>query len=859
MKYTVIILLLLSIVSFAVSQQKANEKIVVELKPLRMDPKEILIILKDTVAYIPAAESFNYLGIKADYDTVKQELKGFFLSPDTSYKIDVNAGTAQIQKRTLQLTPQDYVAEQRELYLRIGFVNDLFGLDFRYSSRRVSVELRNTLNLPGYRTLVRKRRREREAAAKKALPEPGYYLGRTPTFLGAGRLDWTAQSQIAKSKVQFSSYNVSLGLQALGGDLTMRLIGSYQPRFTRNDLREQLRYPFLGNNELQQVIFGDIITSGLAPRSMFGAEVTNRPLALRYSYSREVFRGTFDPNVDVQVTNVASGIQYFQTNGEGGYQFEFPELYGQGDLEIRAFDQWGQEHVLRYRMNIPQTLVPAGEVQYSLSAGRIRPPSNMYVSSNSVDWGISSALTVGTIIDYYNADVAREKIYTGITATSRLAQGLIFDGVVAPNAFGRAGLNWIFYSTAQFSLTGTKFSHNQFFNPSNLDNQMTLSFRLPVNFNSTHISYDFFLEQSIYQLYKDRTIQVAANGAFGILYPTISAQAIWRTDYNTDQTDLTALSSTSSFNMNLPPGIIFQPAMTYDHILHRVEAVRAILSRRFPNSIRVAISYNRFPQLSSYNFGVTLEYYFPFLRAEAGTFTSGAGQYQYSGFGSGSVTFDPRVPMMYFDNRTNFVGFGGAVVRPFVDENGNGVRDKGEQLIDKARIFFGNVTRGTRPIGSPADKLTLTRLPYYEEFDVYLDPQSLDNPIWVPMYSTTRLLSEPNYVRQIDIPVVYGGFVRGTVMITNGATRPAETIQLLLKSTDGAEGGRLKVSRTTSTFSTGEFEFAGVPPGKYRIELVDTQLSQMGFVGEPANREVEVTMKKEGDVVENVNFTIKRR
>jgi hypothetical protein len=733
-------------------------------------------------------------------------------------------------------------------------------LDFRYNPRRVSIELRNTLNLPGFHALLRRRRREREAALRRVLPEPGSYLGRTPTILGAGRIDWIAQTQVALSRIQYSRYDVSMGLQAAGGDLTMRLIGSYQPRLSQNNLREQLRYPFLGNNTLSQIVLGDIITDGLAPRSVVGAEVTNRPLALRYSYSKEVYQGNLDPGMDVQVTTNATGVQFLQTGGDGQYQFEFPELYGQGDLEIRAYDPWGQEHVLRYRMNVPQTMIPAGEVQYSLSAGRIRPPSNMYLSSNSVDWGVSSNLTIGTMLDYYDVDVAREKFYPAITATSRLAYGFVFNGVISPNAYGRAALNWIFASTAQVSLSGTKFARNPFFNPAAVDNEMSLTVRLPFDYNTTHLFYDIFADQAIYSLYRDRTLQLAFTAAMGIFNPTISAQGIWRTHYDAnDGTDLTGLSSTTSFNVNLPPGVIFQSALTYDHILHRVESVRAILSRRLPNSIRLALTYNRFPALDSYNLGLTVEYYFPFMRAVAGAFTSGTGQYQYSGFGNGSISFDPRVPVVYFENRTNFVGYGRFVVHPFLDENGNGVRDKGEQSIDKARIYFSNATRRTRPIGSPLDKLSFNHLPYYEEYDVYLDPQSLDNPILVPLYSTTRLLSEPNYVRQIDIPVVYGGFVRGSVVISEATKRPAESIQLKLTLLANHDIAKMKPTRTTSTFSTGEFEFSGVPPGKYRIELIGAQLDQLGYAGEPLSREFDVTMKQDGDVVDKLDFTLKKR
>lgn len=48
------------------------------------------------------------------------------------------------------------------------------------------------------------------------------------------------------------------------------------------------------------------------------------------------------------------------------YQFNLPIIYGEGNMEIHAYDPWGQERVLRYRLNVPRTLLPPGDIEYSL-------------------------------------------------------------------------------------------------------------------------------------------------------------------------------------------------------------------------------------------------------------------------------------------------------------------------------------------------------------------------------------------------------------------------------------------------------------------------------------------------------------
>jgi hypothetical protein len=146
---------------------------------------------------------------------------------------------------------------------------------------------------------------------------------------------------------------------------------------------------------------------------------------------------------------------------------------------------------------------------------------------------------------------------------------------------------------------------------------------------------------------------------------------------------------------------------------------------------------------------------------------------------------------------------------------------------------------------------TLAALPY-QTYSVYIDRQRLENPLWIPSYNAISVVTEPNYVRSLDFPIVVGGSIRGFVEREIGTGRqPLENITLRLVSiTDGTE-------KSVTTFSSGEYEFVAVRPGKYRLSLVEGELRSRDLRIDIAAREVEIKASADGDIINDFNFVLK--
>lgn len=861
MRYLLVILAGIFIWGFnAFGQPLPDERNVVELRVRGLEKKEVNILVKNNEAYLPVVTVFDFLGIRADYDSTAIKVDGFFKTPDSSYVIDPTAGFAAIDGRSVVMTDQDYAVIGNELLVRMAIINELLGLDITYNPRRLIVEVRRFKDLPAYVEVQRHRRLQQMEKRQNLIPSPDLTLGREVSVLGPERLDWSLTSHFTSSQYTESRYTLALGAQVLGGDGTARLVGLSEPliHLNQNNLQGQVRFPFLDNQVVRQVIVGDYTVMGIQPRTVTGIEITDRPLAQRYFFTREVFRGQFEPNNDVELRGGIAGFQLQQTNDEGMYQFNLPIIYGEGNMEIHAYDPWGQERVLRYRLNVPRTLLPPGEIEYSLSGGRIRPPLNMLTSSGYFNYGVSSQLTVGGRVEYYDLGTPTDKFYTALTGTSLLTRGLAFNAIVAPSAVSQAGFDWLFPNYAEVSITGQKYADNAFFNPTQRNDNVNATVSLPFTWNGSSLAVGLFGEQSTSPGYRDRQFQFSLSGMFSIFSPAYSSSMSWQTDEGTGITSRLTYLSDASLAVYLPAGVVAMAELMYDQLAHQAEDIRVQVFKRLPNSLQIMMMYERLPLFQSYNVGLQIQYYFPSFRIQGNFVSNELKQSAYATMESGSISFDPKFYSLLFENSPSYVGYGGMIVHPFLDANGNGIQDRDEETIDKGRIYFADISRQAMPSNLAPDRLYSDRLPVYEEYDIYLDPQSLDNPIWVPEFSSIRMLSQPNDVKRINIPVVNGGSVHGTVSLADGAIKPLEGITVKITALGNGQGGK-GFSRAMSTFSTGEFQFDLVPPGSYIVELDPNQPQMRGYESQPRNREVAIVAKADGDVVTGVDFVLKAR
>ncbi len=816
---------------------------------------EFDVITVGSRAYIPITTVFKFLRLNIQYTRSQNLVEGFFLRADNPYRLDGAARTAIAGEKSLALTATDFVIRAEDFYLRQELYESLFGLKLRYDPRRLEVMLDTKVPLPVFVERAREAARRRRFTLG-VMPTPDYTLSRGFVPFGFGRLDYGFVTQVSQHGMPRYTYSAHTGSQFLGGDLDTRVNGTVnEPLTFDDDVSARLRYAFLEGSIVRQLVFGDVLAFGLLPTNVFGAEITNRPAPRRYFFATEELEGNV-PGGSVSDLYLGGALIDYQRVDESG-RFSFPSTltYGVSRFNVRNYDSTGIEQRTEYHLIVPPSMIPPGEIQYDIIGGKIRPlKNNEYYGNADVHWGVNSHLTIGAGIDYYSSKrlALTRKLHPMLTATTRITQLLIGDFVFSPTAFSRSQLSLTLPSNAGGTLVYTRYANQPFFNPRKIVEEATAAVSIPSFGEGYRVSLDVIARQTIFTAHRQRVIQPSLSGQVGIFSPRITHRRVYDWRYLPNDPTLEAVT-TLSVGIRAPAQFLFRGTARYYHYDHGFRDVRLELSKRFSREIWLQIFYDRSIIAQTSIAGIQFVYYFPFtlLRTIIGV---GSGGYRASQSVSGSVGYSQETGDFYLDYFSNRVGFGGMVLQPFVDGNANGIQDPGEENITKATIHTRNISGSQYLRYSPNFGFALRHTLPYEEYIISIDQQSLDNPLWVPRYNNFAVISEPNQFRQVQLPIIVGGVVRGKVELqTDGKTLPAEGIGITIQAVDSVSSGT-PFKASTNTFSTGEFEFIAVPPGNYIVVMNERLISDLGYKTSQLSHTIEVQAKPDGDEINDVNF-----
>lgn len=153
--------------------------------------------------------------------------------------------------------------------------------------------------------------------------------------------------------------------------------------------------------------------------------------------------------------------------------------------------------------------------------------------------------------------------------------------------------------------------------------------------------------------------------------------------------------------------------------------------------------------------------------------------------------------------------YGTAVVRAFLDTDGDGKLSRGEKPLPGV-AFFINASIFGKTTGKDGTVL-IDGLTPFQPADVSVAESSLANPLWVPKLVGVRLSPRPGDTPIVDFPIVGTGEISGTLF------EEKEAISGHLELVD--EKGNV-VQKQTAAYD-GFFSFSRVPVGKYSVRLAE--------------------------------------
>lgn len=183
-----------------------------------------------------------------------------------------------------------------------------------------------------------------------------------------------------------------------------------------------------------------------------------------------------------------------------------------------------------------------------------------------------------------------------------------------------------------------------------------------------------------------------------------------------------------------------------------------------------------------------------------------------------------------FDRAISTTGALSAFV--FLDANGDGQFNEGEEPVANALVQAPQA--GLRSNTDEDGYAFFSGVPNLRLTDVFVDPDSLEDPYWIPGYEGASILPRQGSVATIQFPIHMSGEIDGTVYgrRPDGSVEPLRGVRLSLYDPEG------RVAMSVASEPDGFYLLSKVPPGDYYLNIDD--VSGAGDYARPAPRRITV-------------------
>ena len=724
-----------------------------------------------------------------------------------STRVDLSTRVVASGGTSFTVGEDEWLRREREAYLSPAALGRVLGAQVNIDWENVSILIVGPVEFPAVRRAGNEARRQGGGRGAGAPVEPDVAY---PSRSGGWAAGWGRAGTVTNTEFQ-GRLRMDLGVAVSGGALEGGGAALFDTAGIRMaDPRLQYARAFPRARTVRQVRLGDVLSEGLVSRSLFGFTVTNDPLYAPTYFGEALIRPVVPAGWEYEVYQGEQLVGVGTTNTAEPVAAQLG--YGTTPVRIRMLGPAGQERTEELTFLVPALQVPTGEWRYHAGAGACRYTTTCNAFGyGDVRYGVSRSLTVGLGGEHTAHDSGGVARPYGM-----LSYGLRPD--LRMELRMRAG------ALAHGSLYHYD-RHGGWRVSGGWQRQEELaSLADPVWFGEGSAALRGPLPG------RGRTLILQARARSR---PDGHAPA-WQTGVTSGIGRVqVALSYESGFQ---PVDVATVQAHTFlpRHLVRRLRDV----------NVNARVDYGG-STVQNASLGVA-------FRTGAWASVSVAGGWQgATGSPSIALTFITRVPAAYFQanafsesgRRGAFITAGGGVAwgrdgtaatpfetlgragvsgRVFVDEDGDGVMDPGEQPARLVPVVVG----GERAITDREGRYAAWGLPPYAVLPVGIDTLNMATTDLSPGVPESLLRPTPNLYTPVDLPLVrtreaYGrvqwsGPARGLAGITVEARRAGDT-----------------APRRVVTFSDGEFYFPRLPAGTWTLTVAASSLQALGAAPDP--------------------------
>lgn len=815
------------------------EEIPVFLNVQRVGAAELPALIRDDKAWLPVAGLFNFLKIRYEITKERDSIFGTFISPTSKYLIDHKNSRITYNEQRYDLQPSDLINTESGLYLQSDLFGKIFALNCLFNFRNLSVVLSTELELPVLREIRQEQMRSNMNQLTGVFKADTVIRRNYPLFY-FGTADYAALTSAGnKGTPQDARVSLGLGGMVAGGETNVVLNYHNNEGFSGRQQYYLWRYV---DNDLpyaKQFLAGKIqpqsISSVYSP--VIGVQVTNAPTTYRRSFGTYTLSNRTEPNWTVELYVNGILVNYVKADASGFYTFNVPLVYGNTVVKLRFYGPYGEERSTEQNITVPFNFLPKNEFEYTASSGILEDEDRARYARLSTNYGLTRNVTIGGGIEYLSSITSGTKI-PFVNASVRLLPNLLFSGEYDHDVRSKALLTYNLPSGLQVEVNNTWYKKGQtaINNTFREDRKAMISFPL----RGRHISA--YTRLTVEQILLENTGYTLANWMLSAVFGSVSASA---TTYSVFiKGDDPYIYTNYSFSIRPLKNLLVTQQLQYEYLGNNLIGVKTELEKRIFKNGYLNLSYEKNFASDISNTELGIRYDFSFAQTRASVRKSNNVIRSLQGI-SGSLIHDGKSGFTNFNNYTS-VGKGAVLLIPYLDLNGNNRRDRGEPKAQglKVKINGGRLKQSLRDT-----TIQITDLEAYTNYNIELDGSAFERLAWKFPKKNYSVVIDPNFVKNVEIPISVFGEASGRVILKNGEEETGQGNVVLNFYDDRSR----KIAQTVSEVD-GYFSYLGLLPGKYTVSMDSAQLRQTDLKGESPVLSFAIRRSIDGDLVNDLNM-----
>lgn len=811
--------------------------------------------------------------------------EGWFLRENRTFYLDVINGELKISGRKVDYDKNLVELHHEDIYIDSSLLAEWFPLKAEVDLPLSMVKITTLEPLPLEEKLARQAAQSKigQTTNYEEKPLPALDVPYSAFYMPAAdvsmNFDYTKNN--GSSSSTSSSYNVNMSGDMLFMSSNLAFSGNDERAI--NNMRLTLERKSADNDitplNLSEITIGDVYSPSIdlmtSGRSGRGITFSNYPVESVREFDRITLRGDLQTGWEVELYHNDSLIDAITTPDEDN-RYEFKDialLFGPNVLKLVFYGPQGQRHEEIKSYNVGSDAISPGEHYFSVSINQddedIFDGINNYDSSTSDEdkgelrgvieysTGLTTRISAEAALASISIDGKRENLVkTGLLSTffgtlSRINIVKLLDG-------GQA-----FEFSSQFQISEIRFniSHEMYdddfysedvdgnsSNPTESITKLSANGNIPEFSIFPRLSYGFNAEQTQKENgEKDIELQNRLSGTIGRVNFTNNLTATKYVDYSTAQEstlsgdflvntsnlfDIDSLSIRGSLDYELKPDTVFNSvSLTSDYTIDDTTGLRFGITKQLTSDETTTFTAGINKDFPAFALSTDSSY------ADDGDFSVGVSvSFSVDTVGNGDA------PSIY---REKISDNGTILSRVFLDNNGDGIFNEGDEPIENAALKLGR--RASSETTDEHGFVKVSSLSTYKGINVALDTSSLEDPYWMPTVEGNYIIPRPGSVSRIDFPVSTTGEIDGTAffMDENKKLKEISNVEVQLLNSKG------EVIRTEKTAFDGFYLFINVLPGEYILRIDPEQVERLGLEGQ---KDQIIKIESDGTVVNGIDF-----